>query len=79
MTIFLTKKEVKMPKFEVEYAITGYGTVTVYADNEEQAYSEFSCNSMKDLLHGLPWEEPDVVGIIEVASDEDDDDEDEEG
>ncbi len=55
-----------MPEYEVEYAITGYGTVTVYAANEDQAWDEFSCNSKKDLLEGLP----ELVQITEIESDD---------
>jgi hypothetical protein len=65
-----------MPMYEVEYAITGYGTVTVYAANADEAWEEFSCNSKKDLLEGLPWEDPDLVQITEVESDEDEEEED---
>jgi hypothetical protein len=65
--------EATMPKYEVEYAITGYGTVTVYAANEDEAWEVFSCNSKKDLLDGLPWENPDLVQITEVESDEEED------
>ena len=64
-----------MPMYEVTYSITGYGTVSVYAENPEQAYEEFSCNSKKDLLEGLPWEEPDLVDIVEIEGDDDDEEE----